>query len=71
MIKKLFQKPTIQWPTKFEQKLEMAKDENLIAFYSNKPPAPETPLSEVEFVALDFETTGLNPEKHDIITIGL
>ncbi|NMV21266.1 3'-5' exonuclease, partial [Vibrio parahaemolyticus] len=55
MIKKLFQKPTIQWPTKFEQKLEMAKDENLIAFYSNKPPAPETPLSEVEFVALDFE----------------
>ena len=39
MIKKLFQKPTIQWPTKFEQKLEIAKDENLIAFYSNKPPA--------------------------------
>ncbi|APU74107.1 3'-5' exonuclease [Vibrio parahaemolyticus] len=71
MIKKLFQKPAIQWPTKFQQKLELVSDENLVAFYDSELPAPNTPISEVEFVALDFETTGLNPEKHDIITIGL
>ena len=71
MIKKLFQKPTIQWHTKFQHKLERAKDDRLIAFYGKELPAPETPLSQVEFVALDFETTGLNPQKNGIITIGL
>ncbi|CAH1536898.1 DNA polymerase III epsilon subunit [Vibrio owensii] len=71
MIKKLFQKPTIQWHTKFQHKLEQAKDERLIAFYGKALPTPETPLSQVEFVALDFETTGLNPQKNGIITIGL
>ncbi|OHY95719.1 DNA polymerase III subunit epsilon [Vibrio rotiferianus] len=71
MIKKLFQKPSIQWPMKFQQKLERATDERLIAFYGTELPAPDTPLSQVEFVALDFETTGLNPQKNGIITIGL
>ncbi|EEZ87665.1 DNA polymerase III subunit epsilon [Vibrio owensii] len=71
MIKKLFQKPTIQWHTKFQHKLEQAKDDRLIAFYGKALPAPDTPLSQVEFVALDFETTGLNPQKNGIITIGL
>ncbi len=71
MLKKLFQKPTIQWNTKFEQKLGVTTDKNLVAFYGSGLPAPETPISEVEFVALDFETTGLDPEKNEIITIGL
>ncbi|EDP59833.1 3'-5' exonuclease [Vibrio sp. AND4] len=71
MIKKLFQKPSIQWPTKFQQKLQLAKDKRLIAFYGHALPTPSTPLSQVEFVALDFETTGLNPQKNGIITIGL
>jgi DNA polymerase-3 subunit epsilon len=31
----------------------------------------ETPLSEINFVALDFETTGLDPEQNSIISIGL
>ncbi|MDW2372886.1 3'-5' exonuclease, partial [Vibrio sp. 1078-1] len=52
MIKKLFQKPAIQWPTKFQQKLELVNDENLVAFYGSELPAPNTPISEVEFVAL-------------------
>lgn len=71
MLKKLFQKPTIQWNTKFKQKREMASNEHLLAFYGTELPAPETPISDVEFVALDFETTGLDPDKNDIITIGL
>lgn len=71
MIKKLFQKPTIQWSTKFQHKQEQASDERLIAFYSNALPSPDTPIADIEFVALDFETTGLNPQKDGIITIGL
>src|SRR5690606_16592763 len=33
-------------------------------------PAVDTPLAEVEFVALDVETTGLNARQHDIVSIG-
>ena len=32
--------------------------------------APETPIEEVRFVVLDSETTGLNPRKDRLITIG-
>ncbi len=71
MLKKLFQKPTIQWNAKFEQKLALTSDENLVAYYRAGLPDPNTPLSEVEFVALDLETTGLDPDANDIITIGL
>lgn len=71
MLKKLFQKPSIQWNSKFEQKLALTSDQNLVAYYSAGLPAPDTPLSEVDFVAIDFETTGLDPDENDIITIGL
>ncbi len=71
MLKKLFQKPSIQWNAKFEQKVTLASDKNLIAYYSAGLPDPDTPISEVEFVAIDFETTGLDPDENDIITIGL
>jgi len=67
----LFKSPSVDWPFKFAQKLERAKDERLKQFYSNPLPAPDTPLSEVTFLALDFETTGLNAKKDGIITIGL
>lgn len=68
---KLFQSLRFNGQPSFSKKLELVSDENLVAFYGSELPAPNTPISEVEFVALDFETTGLNPEKHDIITIGL
>ncbi|EAQ54135.1 3'-5' exonuclease [Vibrio sp. MED222] len=70
-MNKLFRSPAVDWTFKFAQKLERARDERLKQFYSQPLPAPDTPLSEVTFLAVDFETTGLNPNKDGIITIGL
>lgn len=70
-MNKLFGSPTIDWPYKFQQKLERCKDERLKRFYSHELPNPDTPISEITFLAVDFETTGLDAKKDDIITIGL
>lgn len=46
-------------------------DKRLQSFFATGTCAPETQLGDVPFVALDFETTGLNPTKDDIVSIGL
>src|SRR5690606_3459761 len=43
----------------------------LAAFYQANWPTPDTPLDDVEFVALDIETTGLDARRHAIVSIGL
>ena len=40
-------------------------------YYAAGMPAPDTPVAEVSLLALDFETTGLDPVKHGIVSIGL
>ncbi|MFV0574026.1 MAG: 3'-5' exonuclease [Vibrio sp.] len=70
--KKLAQKPSDQtWQEFFAQQTQTAKDSRLQQFYQAGVIDPDTPLSKVEFVALDFETTGLDFEKNGIISIGL
>lgn len=71
MIKKLLQAPSVQWQHKFSVLAERANDSRLRAFYSAGLPGEDTPLTEVPFVALDFETTGLDPDKEGILSIGL
>lgn len=39
-------------------------------YYGVPLPAPETPLAEVPLVALDIETTGLDPARDAIVSIG-
>lgn len=70
MIKKLISPPSIDWPTKFKRKLEAVRDERLKHYYECALPEPNTPLEEVVFLAMDFETTGLDSDQDDIITIG-
>ena len=59
------------WPTYYQKQVSQLQDTRLLQFYEKGCPAPDTPLSEAPFVALDFETTGLDAEKDEIISIGL
>lgn len=69
-MKRLFQVPMIDWSRKFEQKREQCTHPALKQFYGVPLPSPSTPLNDVTFLAMDFETTGLNPNSDEIITIG-
>ncbi|WP_428772341.1 3'-5' exonuclease [Vibrio sp.] len=71
MLKKIVQPPKIDWPRKFAQLEKISRHPALKQFYQAGLPEPSTPLEEVRFLAIDFETTGLNSNKDDIITIGL
>ncbi|KJY84638.1 DNA polymerase III subunit epsilon [Vibrio galatheae] len=70
MLNKIMSPPSIDWQSKFRRKLEVAQDDALKAYYQAGVPNPTTPIEEVVFLAMDFETTGLDSEQDDIITIG-
>lgn len=59
------------WPERLARLAEEAAHPQLKAFYEAGCVAPDTPISEVPMVSLDFETTGLDPNAHSIVSIGL
>lgn len=59
------------WPTRFLQLQEQTRNPYLKAFYQRGVVPGDTPLAEAPLVALDFETTGMDPAKHGIVSIGL
>jgi DNA polymerase-3 subunit epsilon len=60
-----------QWPERMAKLAENAITPSLKAFYEAGCVAPDTPIRDVPMVALDFETTGLDPDAHSIVSIGL
>lgn len=70
MIKKMMRTPAIDWEKKFETKLQTSRNDSLKRYYNSGIPSAETSLEDVMFLAMDFETTGLDSNQDDIITIG-
>jgi DNA polymerase III subunit epsilon len=59
------------WHRRFEALAQSARDERLRAYYASGMVSGDTPLSDVPLMALDVETTGLDPVKDGIVSIGL
>lgn len=57
------------WPERFDELSKQCKSEALKKYYSGGISPPETRISEVPMVAVDFETTGLNAAKHGIVSV--
>lgn len=53
-----------------QQALKRAKHPVMLEFLSKPFPSPKLPWDELEIVSLDFETTGLNPDKDQILSYG-
>ncbi len=59
------------WTSIYNELKEQSYYPPLKQFYSVGVPDPQTPIRNLEFVAMDFETTGLNPQQDAIISVGL
>lgn len=64
-------KEILNWRAFLQMQSQLSKDDRLKSFYNKGTYANDTKLKEIEFVALDFETTGLDSRKNSIISIGL
>lgn len=69
----LLSKPSLpaDWQAYYLTQAQACRDKRLKNFFNAGLVDPGTPLKEVPFVAMDFETTGLNAQAHSIVSIGL
>ena len=61
----------LPWPEQFQALAKESQSQQLRTFYEAGCVSPDTPMSEVPMVALDFETTGLDASQHSIVSVGL
>jgi DNA polymerase-3 subunit epsilon len=59
------------WASRFALLAKTSTYPALKAFYQGGVVPASTPISDVPMVALDFETTGLDPNRDSIVSIGL
>ena len=59
------------WADYFVRQAEACSTPALKRFYAAGLPAEQRPIGEVPLVALDFETTGMDPREHAIVSIGM
>lgn len=59
------------WPARLQELSSSARNSHLKKYYGTEIPDGNTPLSDVKFLALDFETSGLDPEQHGIVSVGV
>ena len=65
------QRAAVDWSQRFSALAREARDARLRAFYAAGAVSPDTPLQQVPLLALDVETTGLDPARDGIVSIGL
>ncbi|MGL6260234.1 3'-5' exonuclease [Vibrio sp. WXL103] len=70
-MSRLIEAPAIDWKGKFAQRAKRCQHMGLQSFYRSPLPADDTPMCEVKFLAMDFETTGLDCKNDSIISIGV
>ncbi len=59
------------WSAYFDQLAFSSKDQRLQRFYSAGTMTDETTIANTPMVALDFETTGLDADSDEIVSIGI
>lgn len=59
------------WAARMATLARQARDPRLQAFYAAGAVSPDTPLQQVPLLALDVETTGLDPATDGIVSIGM
>ncbi|MGO1344142.1 MULTISPECIES: 3'-5' exonuclease [Chromohalobacter] len=60
-----------KWTDYFMARREQAHDTALKRYFDVGVPAPETPIGDVPMLAMDMETTGLDEQRHAIVSIGV
>jgi len=61
----------IDWMGRFAALAQQATDARLRAYYEAGMVSGQTPIGDVPLMAMDVETTGLNPAKDGIVSIGI
>ncbi len=59
------------WAEYFARQAQACRTPALKRFYAAGVPPEERPIGEVPLMALDFETTGMDPREHAIVSIGM
>ena len=62
---------TGSWPERFDDLKLNSHDERLRNFYTAGTVAPDTPIVNTPLIAMDFETTGLDANGNDIVSVGI
>lgn len=70
MIRKRNKAAAPDWKARFERLAAETRDPRLTAYYRASCVAADTPLDRVAFLALDLETTGMDPDRDEIVSIG-
>ncbi|HSL61328.1 MAG TPA: 3'-5' exonuclease [Desulfotignum sp.] len=69
-FRKTASRPPEDWQSRFSLLADQAGDPRIKAFYQQGCIAGSTPVKQVSFLALDLETTGMDPENDAIVSVG-
>lgn len=71
MLRRPENQPITDWQSHFLSLAQSANDERLKRYYRQGMPAATTPVGQTPLMAMDLETTGLDPVRDGIVSIGL